>query len=295
MFQPKPRTGTSLVNRLLTWIISGAVVIAGSVTPALAASPTPVPTPTAIGDPVGAVGSTASPSATPNPIASGEPTPTVTPTPTPTSTPTPTETPPVLCGVCFNPGAYSLIKANSLWVVANKQRPLNPITYAATRKVQIGYSWVAKPAADAYAQLKAAVSAKKLGTLCVNSGFRSFNSQTLIHDAKVAQLGKTAGEKLAARPGYSEHQTGLAMDISTTQLGCRIGSFGASKASKWIAANAWQYGFIVRYPNGKTAVTGYVWEPWHLRYVGVELATEMQSKKIATLEEFFGLPAAPMY
>ncbi len=190
---------------------------------------------------------------------------------------------------------YDIDSAKSLQVVVNKKRPLNPITYAATRKVQIGYSWVAKPAADAYAQLKAAVSAKKLGTLCVNSGFRSFNSQTLIHDAKVALLGKTAGEKLAARPGHSEHQTGLAMDVSTTQLGCRIGAFGSSKASKWIAANAWQYGFIVRYPYGKTAITGYVWEPWHLRYVGIELATDMRANKITTLEEYFGLPAAPKY
>ena len=190
---------------------------------------------------------------------------------------------------------YDIESAKSLQVVVNKKRPLNPITYTATRKVQIGYSWVAKPAADAYGQLKAAVSAKKLGTLCVNSGFRSFNSQTLIHDAKVALLGKKAGEELAARPGYSEHQTGLALDVSTTQLGCRIGSFGASKAAKWIAANAWQYGFIVRYPPGKTQITGYVWEPWHLRYVGIELATDMKANKISTLEEFFGLPAAPKY
>ena len=191
---------------------------------------------------------------------------------------------------------YEINLANSLQVVVNKKRPLNPIDYLPRGKVQIGYSWVAKPAAEAYGQLKAAVSAKKLGTLCINSGYRSFNSQTLIHDAKVAQLGKTAGEKLAARPGYSEHQTGLAIDISTTQLGCRIGSFGASKASKWIAANAWQYGFIVRYPsNSKTAITGYVWEPWHLRFVGLELAADMQAKKISTLEEYFALPAAPKY
>lgn len=190
---------------------------------------------------------------------------------------------------------YDIDSAKSLQVVVNKQRPLNPVDYLPRGKVQIGYSWVAKPAAEAYTQLKAAVSAKKLGTLCINSGYRGFGSQKLIHSAKVAALGKTAGEKLAARPGYSEHQTGLAIDVSTTQLGCRIGSFGASKASKWIAANAWQYGFIVRYPNGKTAVTGYVWEPWHLRYVGIELATDMKANKISTLEEFFGLPAAPKY
>jgi D-alanyl-D-alanine carboxypeptidase len=190
---------------------------------------------------------------------------------------------------------YNTDVASSLQVVVNKQRPLNPVEYLPKGKVQIGYSWVVKPAGEAYAKLKAAVSAQKLGTLCINSGYRSFSSQKLIHDAKVAQLGKIAGEKLAARPGYSEHQTGLAMDISTTQLGCRIGSFGASKAAKWIAANAWQFGFVVRYPNGKTDITGYVWEPWHLRFVGVDLATDMQVKKIATLEEYFGLAAAPKY
>jgi D-alanyl-D-alanine carboxypeptidase len=190
---------------------------------------------------------------------------------------------------------YDIDSAKSLQVVVNKQRPLNPVEYLPRGKVQIGYSYVAKPAADAYFLLKAAVAKAKLGTLCINSGYRSFNSQTLIHDAKVALLGKTAGEKLAARPGYSEHQTGLAMDVSTTQLGCRIGSFGASKASKWIAANAWQYGFVVRYPNGKTAITGYVWEPWHLRYVGIDLAANMKAKNMATLEEYFALPAAPKY
>jgi D-alanyl-D-alanine carboxypeptidase len=191
---------------------------------------------------------------------------------------------------------YDIDNAKSLQVVVNKKRPLNPIDYLPKGKVQIGYVWVAKPAADAYAQLKAAVSQQKLGTLCINSGYRSYASQKIIHAAKVSQLGRTAGEKLAARPGYSEHQTGLAIDISTTALGCRIGPFGASKASGWIAKNAWQYGFIVRYPsNAKTKITGYVWEPWHLRYVGIELATDMQAKGITTLEEYFALPAAPKY
>ena len=190
---------------------------------------------------------------------------------------------------------YDINSAKSLQVVVNKKRPLNPVEYLPRGKVQIGYSWVTKATSDAYGQLKEAVSAKKLGTLCINSGYRSYSSQTLIHDAKVAALGKTAGEKLAARPGYSEHQTGLAIDVSTTQLGCRIGPFGVSKASKWIATNAWQYGFVVRYPNGKTPITGYVWEPWHLRFVGLELAADMKAKNISTLEEYFALPAAPKY
>lgn len=234
-----------------------------------------------------AVDATPSPSAS----ASASPTPSSSPTPTPDVSilpiPATTDVP--------RTSLYDIDSAKSLQVVVNKMRALNPVDYFPRGKVLIGYSWVAKPAAEAYGQLKSAVTAKKLGTLCVNSGYRSFASQTAIHRSKVRLLGKTAGEKLAARPGHSEHQTGLAIDVSTTQLGCRIGSFGASRASKWISENAWQYGFIVRYPNGKTAITGYVWEPWHLRFVGVELATEMKSKKISTLEEFFALPAAPKY
>ena len=232
-----------------------------------------------------AVDETPSPSASPSvsPSASPSASPPASVSPTPAATDVP------------RTSLYDIDSPTSLQVVVNKKRALNPVDYFPRGKVLIGYSWVAKPAADAYGQLKAAVSAQKLGTLCVNSGYRSFESQTAIHSSRVRALGKTAGEKLAARPGHSEHQTGLAIDVSTTQLGCRIGSFGASRASKWIAENAWQYGFIVRYPDGKTKITGYVWEPWHLRFVGVELSTEMKSKKITTLEEFFALPAAPKY
>lgn len=193
------------------------------------------------------------------------------------------------------PTVYDIDTASSLTVVVNKKRPLTPITYKPILR-KIGYIYVAKPVKTAYAKLKAAVLAENLGTLCINSGYRSFASQKFIHAARVSQLGLAAGEKLAARPGYSEHQTGLAIDISTTALGCRIGSFGASSASKWIAANAWQYGFIVRYPsNATTKITGYVWEPWHLRYVGIELAADMQAKGTQTLEQYFALPKAKKY
>jgi D-alanyl-D-alanine carboxypeptidase len=188
-----------------------------------------------------------------------------------------------------SPKSIDIASGSSITVVVNKRRPLTPITYKPTLAVA-DRVYLARPAAAAYKKLKAAVSAKKLGTLCINSGYRSYDSQKIIHSVRVSQLGKTAGEKLAARPGYSEHQTGLAADISTTALGCRIGNFGSSKASKWIAKNAWQYGFIVRYPAGKTG-----WEPWHLRFVGIELATDMKAKKLSTLEEYFALPPAPKY
>jgi D-alanyl-D-alanine carboxypeptidase len=105
-----------------------------------------------------------------------------------------------------------------------------------------------------------------------------------------------AGEALAARPGYSEHQTGLAADVSASGQGCVIQvCFAKTKAGKWLAANAWQYGFILRYPDGQTKTTGYQFEPWHFRYVGVQLATEMKSQNITVLEKFWNLPAAPAY
>ncbi|MEN9956317.1 MAG: hypothetical protein RLY34_1124 [Actinomycetota bacterium] len=218
---------------------------------------------------------------------SPSPSPTVSVSPSPSPSPETTADP--------QPVIYDIDTASSLTVVVNKKRPLTPITYK-PKLTSTGGIYVAPVTATAYKQLKAAVLAQKLGTLCINSGYRSYASQKAIHAARVSALGKTAGEKLAARPGYSEHQTGLAIDISTTALSCRIGSFGSSKASKWIAANAWQYGFLVRYPsNSKTAVTGYVWEPWHLRYVGLELAADMQANNIKTLEEYFGLPAAAKY
>lgn len=241
--------------------------------------------------PIGAYAVDETPSASPSASPLGSPSPSASPSPDVSPSPSPS---PVASGDP-EPVIYEINAASSITVVVNKKRPLTPITYK-PKLTTTGGIYVAPETAAAYKQLKAAVLAQKLGTLCINSGYRSYVSQKAIHAARVSALGKTAGEKLAARPGHSEHQTGLAIDISTTALSCRIGSFGSSKASNWIAANAWQYGFVVRYPsNSKTAVTGYVWEPWHLRFVGVELATEMKSKKIATLEEFFGLPAAPRY
>jgi D-alanyl-D-alanine carboxypeptidase len=210
-------------------------------------------------------------------------------------TPTPTPSTPIVCGACFNPTAFSLTKANSLWVVANKQRPLNPITY----KPSLGYFKgvaLAKVTATALTQMAAGMAKEKAGTLLLNSGYRSYDTQKIVHARQVANLGLKAGEALAARPGYSEHQTGLAADVSASGQGCVIQvCFAKTKAGKWLAANAWQYGFILRYPDGQTKITGYQFEPWHFRYVGVQLATEMKSQNITTLEKFWQLPAAPAY
>jgi zinc D-Ala-D-Ala carboxypeptidase len=279
MFQPKRRKGSTPVNRLLTLVISGGLIFGAAVGPAFAAGATPTPTP--------------SPENTHQTEVSATPPPDVSIDPVPNPTPTPST--PVLCGVCFNPGAYPLTKASSLWVVANKQRPLNPITY----KPEIGYFkgvQVAKVTAAALTKMAAGMLKDKAGTLLLNSGYRSYDTQVAVHDRQVKRLGLKAGEALAARPGYSEHQTGLAADVSAAGQGCTIQvCFAKTKAGKWLAANAWQYGFILRYPDGQTATTGYQFEPWHFRYVGVELATEMKSQNITVLEKFWKLPAAPSY
>ena len=264
-------------NSKLTWMILALVALAviGSLITdsAFAETPTPTPTttssptPTAIGDPPGFTN--------------------------PTATPTPEPTTPIVCGVnCFNPSLHSIDAAASQWVVVNKLRPLSPITYKPKLDKTIN---LAVPAADAYRKLKTAVAKSGNGTLCLNSGYRSYTTQTNTYANALRLYGKKTAEALAAHPGHSEHQTGLAADVSTTALGCRIGSFGSSKASTWVAKNAHTFGFIVRYPNKLQNITGYQYEPWHLRFVGVELATQMKNAKVLTLEQFWQLPAAPNY
>jgi D-alanyl-D-alanine carboxypeptidase len=181
-------------------------------------------------------------------------------------------------------------------VVVNKQRPLNPKTYVPSPRSSVNGVSLQKDAAIALKQMAAAMKKAGAGTLWLNSGYRSYSTQVDVHARQVKALGLAAGERLAARPGYSEHQTGLAADVSAIGQGCSIQvCFAKTKAGKWLAANAWQYGWILRYENGQTAVTGYQFEPWHFRYVGVEMATDYKAKRAKSLEAFWGLPAAPKY
>jgi zinc D-Ala-D-Ala carboxypeptidase len=260
MFQPKRQSHSNPVNRLLTGIISVSLVLL-------------------IGASVGVASSSAFAS-------SATPTPDVTIQPIPSPTPS-------LCGDCFNPNQYSLTDPTSIWVVVNKQRPLNPINYAPAK---FGSVNLALPAASAFLKMKHEMYKTGFGILILNSGYRSYQTQVGVHTKDVAKLGLKAGEILAARPGYSEHQTGLAADMSVQGEGCPIKvCFAKTTGGKWLASNSWRFGFILRYPDGQTATTGYQFEPWHFRYVGVTLATEMKIKKISVLENFWKLPAAPNY
>ncbi|MCM1007392.1 MAG: D-alanyl-D-alanine carboxypeptidase family protein [Ruminococcus flavefaciens] len=119
--------------------------------------------------------------------------------------------------------------------------------------------------------------------LWVCSGFRSYSYQDQLYNSYVARDGKTAADTYSARAGHSEHQTGLALDINMAS-----DAFIGTPEAKWIAANCYKYGFILRYPQGKQNITGYKYEPWHVRYLGTETAKAVYDSGL-TLEEYLGI------
>lgn len=204
----------------------------------------------------------------------------------------------------FNKSLLSIDDPTSLWVVVNKQRPLQPKTYtppdlvvpkvplhtASRESVQIR-----QPAATALEQLFA--SAKQAGIqLSLSSAYRSYPYQTSLYNSYVKANGQAQADTFSARPGFSEHQAGLAADVSPANGRCNVEvCFADLPEGKWLAAHAYEHGFIIRYPAADTPTTGYTYEPWHIRYVGPELAAEMHRQNISTLEQFFNLGAAPHY
>jgi D-alanyl-D-alanine carboxypeptidase len=189
----------------------------------------------------------------------------------------------------------------SYWVVVNKLRTLNPIDYEPADLVsvpvpQVNESYLRQAASDAVVAMFAAFQSETGLQMQSQSAYRSYSTQQAVYAGWVSSLGQAAADQTSARAGHSEHQTGLAIDVSALPSVCALDQcFANTPQGQWLAANGWKYGFIVRYPADKTAVTGYEYEPWHMRYVGLELAAEMHRDGIETLEEFFGLPAAPDY
>jgi D-alanyl-D-alanine carboxypeptidase len=206
----------------------------------------------------------------------------------------------------FDPPKYSIDEADSIWVVVNKQRQISPLKYQPETlafpaflkpKVQnpLGLQ-MREEAAVAAVELATEMAEAGKGTLILNSGFRTYKNQQGLYNRTRDTRGLTVAEKLSARPGHSEHQLGLAADFSAKGQGCVIMvCFGKSEAGVWLADNAHEFGFVLRYPKGYKPITGFQYEPWHFRYVGIELATEMKTKGIKTLEEFWGLGSAPDY
>ncbi len=108
--------------------------------------------------------------------------------------------------------------------------------------------------------------------------------------------GVAEADRESARPGFSEHQSGMAVDIVPCNGSCKtLDDVAASPQGAWVRDHAWEFGFITRYAEGRESVSGYEPEAWHLRYIGPELARAYHEGGFTTLEEFFGLPAAPTY
>jgi D-alanyl-D-alanine carboxypeptidase len=200
----------------------------------------------------------------------------------------------------FDKTTFSLDAADSPWVVADKLRPLNPKKYKPAKLVTLKLPHRYDPrlrsnAAGAYAAMYAAAKADGV-SFVILSAYRSYKTQVSVYNGWVERLGKAKADLQSARPGFSEHQIGLSVDIAAGNGKCTIAAcFGTTPEGRWLTEHAWEYGWVLRYPKGKTHITGYKYEPWHWRYVGRGLAAEIHKTPNITLEEFFGLPAAPDY
>ena len=137
---------------------------------------------------------------------------------------------------------------------------------------------------EAFNKMQAAAKVDGLN-IYISSGFRSYSYQKTLYNNYVNRDGVTAADTYSARAGHSEHQSGLAFDVNTIN-----DSFANTEEGKWLNDNCYKYGFILRYPNGKSDETGYQYEPWHFRYVGVELAEKLYNNgNWITVEDYFGI------
>jgi len=129
--------------------------------------------------------------------------------------------------------------------------------------------------------------------LMIGSGYRSANLQAIYFNSLANSIGDVAANQSIARPGQSEHQTGLAVDVSTISRNCYLDTcFGKTDDGLWLVHNSYKYGFILRYPEDKVSVTGYQYEPWHFRYVGIDLATALYDSGLTLDEAWSYLQAA---
>ncbi len=202
----------------------------------------------------------------------------------------------------FNLSANSLTEPTSIWVIVNKHHPL-PVDFVPELTVpdvnlrlnsseeQMQINTTTAPAIkDLFTAAK-----KDNINLVFGSGYRSGKLQTKFYTDYVAKDGVAQADTYSARPGFSEHQSGFSADIVSENSNCNMQTCWADTAEgKWLAQNASNFGFIIRYPLDKQSITGYQYEPWHIRYVGKDLALQIKKSK-QTLEEFFKLESAPTY
>ena len=213
------------------------------------------------------------------------------PSSSPTSTPTSTATTPSI----DSDNDPRFTNTDSLLVFANKKHKL-PDGYEPEDLVLIsnnyatGEAYMKKEAAQALEEMLEAAYGDGVYPIVV-SAYRSASYQKTLYNSYVNRDGQEAADTYSSRSGYSDHQTGLTVDISSSSNGYHLNqSFENTEEGKWLAENAYKYGFVMRYPKGKQDITGYMYEPWHFRYIGVEEATALYSAAPdMTMEEFYGV------
>jgi D-alanyl-D-alanine carboxypeptidase len=196
----------------------------------------------------------------------------------------------------FNSSQYPTSSPDSIWVIANKSHPLNPLGYTPPDLVSSHGGTIRSVVGPDLDQMLN--DAKSQGVaITIVSSYRSYGYQTSLYNNYVSQYGQTATDTFSARPGYSEHQTGLAIDFgSSSNPGCNLDEcYASTSEGLWLAKNAPNYGFLLRYTAAKQTITGYKSEPWHYRYIGKALANEMNTRSIKTLEEFFDVSGGQTY
>ena len=183
---------------------------------------------------------------------------------------------------------------NSLLVLVNQNYRLDefyaptdfvPVEVPVTPYSQVNTNYLRRDAADATELLFS--KAQEAGyELTLRTGYISYSVQKSLYNQDVYEMGLEYADKFNSRPGHSEHQTGLAIDITTPSINNELSlEFADTEEGKWVLAHAHEYGFIIRYPENRESEVGYFYEPYHLRYVGVEVATEIFENKW-TLEDY---------
>jgi D-alanyl-D-alanine carboxypeptidase len=210
---------------------------------------------------------------------------------------------PVNASTSYNKNQYPQDQASSPWVVVNKGRVL-PSNYVPgnliTPNVRLRLSssspemHLRSDAAAAMEKMFAAAKNDQVN-LMLESGYRSYNAQVGVYGGYVASSGVAKADTFSARPGHSEHQTGLAADIEPLSRTCEVEQcFENTPEGQWLAANAYKFGFVIRYQKNTQNLTGYEYEPWHVRYLGTDLSNEIHNSG-QTLEQFFNLPIYTTY
>lgn len=174
----------------------------------------------------------------------------------------------------------------ALDIIVNKKHCIQPLGFAPADLVTVyGATISAKAQANFVAMYQAAQTAGV--PFQVTSSFRSYSNQVTTYNTWVAVNGQAGADTVSARPGYSEHQTGLSIDLAAAS--CALECFLKTPQYAWIQKHAAAYGWIQRYPEGFTSITGYSSEAWHYRYVGKAVAEDMKARGIKTLEQYWGI------